>query len=54
MPLIQFDMSEIAELATQVASYGAVALGEMHVDDVFDVIGGIVVIVVQSSAPIGL
>ncbi|MCW3847004.1 hypothetical protein OF829_07110 [Sphingomonas sp. LB-2] len=47
MGLIQIEMSAIAELGTQVAMHGAVRLGEVSVDDVFELIVGVIVLVVE-------
>jgi hypothetical protein len=43
------EMSAIAELGTQVAMHGAVRAGEIAVDDVFELIVGIIVLVIEIS-----
>ena len=47
MGTIQIEMSAIAELGTQVAMHGAVRAGEMVADDVFELIVGVIVLVVE-------
>ncbi|MCW3834967.1 hypothetical protein ACFQ1E_02100 [Sphingomonas canadensis] len=47
MGLVQIDVGEIAELGTQVAMHGAVRAGEMMVDEVFDLVVGIVALVIE-------
>lgn len=41
------DMGAIAELGTQVAMHGAVRAGEVAIDDVFELIVGIIVLVIE-------
>ena len=43
------EMSVIAELGTQVAMHGAVRAGEIAIDDVFELIVGIIVLVIEMS-----
>lgn len=40
-------MSEIAELGTQVAMHGALGAGQAKVDPLFELVVGVVVLVVQ-------
>jgi hypothetical protein len=47
MGLIQIDASAIAELGTQVAMHGAIGAGEATVDDIFELIVGIVLLVIE-------
>lgn len=44
---IQIEMSAIAELGTQVAMHGAARAGEMAADDVFELIVGVILLVVE-------
>lgn len=47
MNLVQIDLGDIAELGTQVAMHGAVRAGDVLVDDIFELIVGIVALVVE-------
>jgi len=47
MSLIQIDIGQIAELGTQVAMHGAVGGGQVAVDDIFELIVGIIVAVIE-------
>lgn len=47
MGLIQIDVSQVAELGTQVAMHGAVRAGEIVVDDVFELIVSLVSVVIE-------
>ncbi len=47
MDLIQMDVSEIATLATQVAMHGSIGAGVDLVDEVFDIIVGLVALVIE-------
>ena len=44
---IQIEMGAIAELGTQVAMHGAVRMGEATGDDVFELIVGVILLVVE-------
>ena len=48
MNLIQMGASEIATLGTEVAMHGAVRAGEVAVDDVFELIVGIILLVIEA------
>jgi len=43
------EMSAIAELGTQVAMHGAVRASEIAIDDVFELIVGIIVLVIEMT-----
>ena len=47
--MLQIDPGEIAELGTQVASFGAIGMGEVSVDQLFELIVGIVLLVAEIS-----
>ena len=47
MPLIHIDISEIAELGTQVAMYGALRGGDVSSDSLFDLIVSIAVLIYE-------
>ena len=47
MDLIRISIAEIAELGTQVAMHGAVRAGEVKVDPLFELVVGVVALVVQ-------
>lgn len=47
MGLIQIDLGQIAELGTQVAMHGSVRAGEVVIDDVFELIVGIIALVIE-------
>ena len=48
MPLVQIDMSEIAELGTQVAVNGALRAAEVGgADDLFEMIIGIAILIYE-------
>lgn len=49
--MIQIEMSAIAELGTQVAMHGAVRAGEIIIDDVFELVVGIIVLVIEMTPP---
>ncbi len=46
MGLIQIPVADIADLGTQVAMHGAVSLGQVGVDDIFELIVGIIAVVI--------
>jgi hypothetical protein len=45
--MIQIDMSDIAELGTQVAMFGALGAGAVSIDDIFELVVGIVLLVIE-------
>lgn len=47
MTPIQIEMSAIAELGTQVAMHGALGAGQAGVDDVFELIVGVIILVIE-------
>lgn len=47
MGLIQIPAGDIADLATQVAMHGAVGIGQVGVDDVFELIVGVIAVVIE-------
>ncbi|NML07757.1 hypothetical protein [Sphingomonas sp. G-3-2-10] len=47
MGLIQIDISQVAELGTQVAMHGAARAGEVAADDVFELIVSLVSVVIE-------
>jgi hypothetical protein len=47
MALVQIDPGEIAELGTQVAMHGALRLGDVGADDLFELIVGVVVLIYE-------
>lgn len=47
MGLIQIDVSQVAELGTQVAMHGAVRAGEVVIDDVFALVVGMISLVIE-------
>ncbi|MBO9715184.1 hypothetical protein [Sphingomonas sp.] len=49
--MIAFNPAEIVELGTQVATYGSAGLLEMHADELFDLLAGIVLLVIELLPP---
>lgn len=47
MGLIQIAAGDIAELGTQVATHGSIRAGEVMLDDVFEIIVGIAVLIYE-------
>lgn len=47
MDLIQIPFGDIAELGTHVGMHGAISMGDVAIDEVFDLIVGIVLLVVE-------
>ncbi|MEI9852871.1 MAG: hypothetical protein WDN24_20650 [Sphingomonas sp.] len=47
MGLVQINVAEVAELGTQVAMHGAMRAGEVLVDDIFELIVGIVGLIIE-------
>lgn len=47
MALIQIDASEVAELGTQVAIHGAIGAGAELVDNLFEIIVGLVALIIE-------
>lgn len=47
MGLVQIDIGDIAELGTQVAMHGSMRAGEVMVDDVFELVVGIAVLIFE-------
>lgn len=47
MDLIQIAASSIADLGTPVAMHGAVGIGQVGVDDVFELIVGVIAVVIE-------
>jgi hypothetical protein len=47
MGLIQIPLDDIADLDTQVAMHGAVRAGEVGIDDVFELIVGVIAVVIE-------
>lgn len=47
MGLIQIPLADIADLGTQVAMHGTVRMGEVGIDDVFELIVGVIAVVVE-------
>ena len=47
MGLVQIDIGDIAELGTQVALHGSLRAGEVMVDDVFELVVGIAVLIFE-------
>jgi hypothetical protein len=48
MELVQINIADIAELATPVAMHGAVGLGEMASDELFELLIGVVMLVIET------
>ena len=49
MPLVQIDLGEIAELGTQVAMHGALRAEAVGIDDLFDLIVSIAILIYELS-----
>lgn len=49
MKLVQIDPAEIVELDTRVAIHGAVQTGETGIDDLFELLVGIAVLIYEMS-----
>jgi hypothetical protein len=49
MPLLQIEPGEIAELGTQIALQGALRATEFAVDDLFDLIVSIAILIYELS-----
>jgi hypothetical protein len=47
MGLIQIPVADIADLGTQVAMHGTVSIGQVGVDDVFELIVGVIAVVIE-------
>jgi hypothetical protein len=47
MALVQIEMSDVAELGTQVGMHGAIGMGEIQIDEIFELLVGIVLLVVE-------
>lgn len=47
MGLVQIDVAQIAELGTQVAMHGSVRAGEIVIDDVFELVVGLISLVIE-------
>ncbi|MES2441679.1 MAG: hypothetical protein V4574_02530 [Pseudomonadota bacterium] len=50
MGLIQIPLADIAELGTQVAMHGAVRAGEVGIDDIFELLVGIIALVIEINS----
>lgn len=49
MPTISMDLSEIVELATQVATAGAIRAGQVAGDDVFEQVIAVAMLIYEMS-----
>lgn len=50
MGLIQINIADIAELGTQVAMHGAMGAGEVMGDEIFEIIVGLIAVVVEMTS----
>jgi hypothetical protein len=47
MALVQIDLGDVAELGTQIGMHGAIGIGDIAADELFEMLVGIVLLVVE-------